>query len=78
MTPEEIEHWKSRIEIARLKIGKTLKTAILHIEGADQPPEWALFSAANEWQGPAPGQITRRPDEAGKQVYWVNVLLGYT
>lgn len=73
MDDEQINAWKSRIHVVHVKMGRTLRTAILHVEGTDDPPFEALILAANEWRGVAPGQVARRPDEAGKQVYWVNV-----
>jgi hypothetical protein len=68
-----IEAWKSKIEIIRLKKGRTLTAAILRVSGNEAPPNEALVSAAAEWRGAPAGQIVRRPDEDGSQIYWVNV-----
>ena len=45
---------------------------ILHVIGPDQPPVEALFWAVGDWKSASGGQVVRRPDEDGKQVYWLN------
>lgn len=74
MNDDEVEIWKGRIEVVHRKVGRTLTTAILHVAGDEPPPPEALLLATGNWEMITPGQIARRPDEWGKQVYWVNVL----
>lgn len=76
MTEQELTDWKSRIEVVRRKQGRSLTTAIIHVSGPAAPPDVVLFLAAGHWQQITPGQLIRRPDEDGKQVYWVNILAG--
>jgi hypothetical protein len=66
--------WKARISVVRIKRGRTLTTGILHVEGVDAPSPQTLVDAVNDWRAGAVGQVVRRPDESGRQVYWVNVL----
>ena len=66
--------WKQRIEVVRSKRGRTLTTGVLHVDGNEPIPSEALFLALANWQGNPVGQIVRRPDENGKQVYWVNIF----
>lgn len=70
-----IDDWKQRITTVHTKKGKTLLTTILHVDGPDEPPPAVILLAGNNWQPGAQGQFVRRPDENGKQVYWVNVLI---
>lgn len=69
-----IEQWRERIVVAHRKQGRTLTTCILHTPLDEEPPVEALCLAATGWTMAAPGQIVRRPDEAGKRVYWVSVF----
>ena len=57
-----------------VKQGRTLTTGVVHVEGAEPPPVQVLVDAVHGWRPGAAGQVVRRPDEQGKQVYWVNVL----
>ena len=66
--------WKDRITIARLKRGRSLNTAILHVAGDIEPPLEALFLAVGEWKTASAGQVVRRPNEGGMQVYWLNAV----
>lgn len=74
MTDGEMEQWKLQVEVVHRKIGRTLTTAIVHVTGAEEPPLEILLAAAGEWKTLPLGQAVRRPDEAGRQVYWVNVV----
>lgn len=74
MTDAERDEWKKKLTLVRLKQGRTLTTAIVHVEGAAEPPLEVLLLAAANWTRLVPGQAVRRPDESGKQVYWVNIL----
>lgn len=64
--------WRERISIVRLKKGRSLTTAILHVEGNVAPPLEALFLAVGDWKFATGGQVVRRPDENGKMVFWLN------
>lgn len=64
--------WGARIEVVHRKEGRTMTTAVLHVSGAEEPPVEALVAAVTGNSGGA-GQAVRRPDENGKQVYWLNV-----
>lgn len=66
--------WRDKIEVVRLKRGRSLTTAILHVQGNVEPPVAALFLAVADWQRAAGGQVVRRPDENGKMVYWLNAV----
>lgn len=68
------ERWRDKIAVARLKQGRSLTTAVLHVEGDLEPPVAALFLAVGNWERAAGGQVVRRPDENGKQVYWLNAV----
>lgn len=74
MTDEELEVWKSRIEIVHRKEGRTLTTVIVHVSGDIEPPLDILLRAAGNWSQLPLGQAVRRPDENGRQVYWVNAV----
>ena len=74
--PELRATWGPKIEVVRLKQGRSLTTAILHVSGTEPPPPEALCAAAAGWRSDPAGQIVRRPDENGKQVWWVNIVAG--
>lgn len=66
--------WQEKISIVKLKTGRSLTTAILHVEGDVEPPVEALFLTVGNWKLAAGGQVVRRPSEGGKQVYWLNAV----
>ncbi len=76
MDPAMQSLWQPRIRVAHIKRGRSLVTAILHVDGIDTPPAEALCAAVADWKSAPAGQIVRRPDESGRQVYWINVVAG--
>lgn len=76
LTAAELARWQERITVVRRKQGRMLTTVILHVRGSEVPPIEALMAAAGDGSSVPAGQVVRRPDEEGRQVYWVNAVTG--